>query len=217
MSLTPEQIEQKTLAQEGQINNHEQRISKAEEKLKTIPDPVDPNWAQNLWAWLVSFFGAIFGWIFSGTRGIIATSVLASSLTTAGGFLLIQGCNGPVNPPPTPIPTPVDPVVPTVLTNPNILLIYDSHKPADSTAKDQKVVKDWLESRTPKEASGQPGFRYFPASADPSKDLQVYQDMWKASLKTTLPWYVMTDGKKIVQGPWNNDNLLPTLKKYGGN
>ncbi len=130
--------------------------------------------------------------------------------------------------PPTP-PTPPDPPEPPPpiegVKAPKalkVLIVYESGE-LSKMSKDQvnvlyaKAIRDYLNSKCDKEASGKAAWRIWDKDIDAAADLPEWGKAIKRDRKQ-VPWIVIANHKTGYEGPLpaTTDATLALLKKYGG-
>jgi hypothetical protein len=125
---------------------------------------------------------------------------------------------------PVPPPDPVDPP-PLPVTGLHVCILEETADRAKLPATTREVllgtgpgsVRDWLTKNCAKDAVGRPQFRVLDASAEPTKDDQVWRDAWKRP-RQGLPWIVIGNSKTGFEGPLPGTpaEVIELLRKYGG-
>lgn len=157
------------------------------------------------------------------TPGILTVEVTTfdpESGIDSKDITVVVGGDVPVPPTPTPTPTPTPPtpsVVPISGDGFRVLILYDSSQgvPESSVAKS---VRDYLNAKCVKGADGKTAdYRIWDINTDVSNVPQNFKDAF-ARKRDSIPWILISTGKTGYEGPlpYNATDLLPLLKKYGG-
>jgi hypothetical protein len=132
-------------------------------------------------------------------------------------------------PGPTPDPDPKPPPDPDVkppldVKGLHVMIIYETRYPEKLTLGQKAAINGrgegslaaYLDAKTPKEASGQPSYRFADPSATAEHDLPVWQAALKRPRKE-LPWIVISTERTGFEGPLpkTHSEILELVKKYG--
>lgn len=113
----------------------------------------------------------------------------------------------------------------TVASNPAgglaVLIVLDVTKTLPSgqeAALTATAVRDYLRTHCVKGASGQPAWRIWYSTTDPSGDEPLWKDILARAAGKPLPWINISAQNGGFEGalPADTDGLLTLLKKYGG-